>query len=248
MHTPVSNQIIRLGQTESTNRQLLQLSSQESLEEGAVLVADFQTHGRGQGSNVWESDSGKNLTFSILFYPVFLRASEQFIISKAVSLAMCDFISRFVAGVSVKWPNDVYVGKQKITGILIENTVEGQYLKKTIAGIGVNINQERFFSNAPNPVSLFQLTGKHFNLEECLTEVLQAINARYKQIVEGYAATLHDDYLRHLYRLGEWAPFSAAGETFEARITGVNSVGMLEMITRDNQLRTFGFKEVEFVK
>ncbi|GHT22476.1 biotin--[acetyl-CoA-carboxylase] ligase [Bacteroidia bacterium] len=248
MQTPVTNQIIRLEQVDSTNRQLLQLSAQAPLEEGAVLLADFQTQGRGQGCNTWESDAGKNLTFSILFYPTFLRASEQFILSKAVSLAVCDFISRYVDGVSVKWPNDVYVDEQKITGILLENFVEGQYLKKTIAGIGVNINQEHFSGNAPNPVSLFQLTGKRFNLEKCLTEALQAINARYQQIVEGNTAALHDDYLRHLYCFGEWKPFTADGKPFEARITGVNPVGMLEMITRDHQLRTFGFKEVEFVK
>jgi BirA family biotin operon repressor/biotin-[acetyl-CoA-carboxylase] ligase len=122
------------------------------------------------------------------------------VLSKAISLAVYDFLSQFVSGVSVKLPNDVYVGNQKITGILIENFIEGAYLTKSIVGIGVNINQERFMSNAPNPVSLRQLTGNSYQLDDCLENLCACIARRYRMITEN-ANQLHSDYLQHLYNI-----------------------------------------------
>jgi BirA family biotin operon repressor/biotin-[acetyl-CoA-carboxylase] ligase len=239
------NQIIRIQQTASTSEYLLQLSHAENLAEGTVVVADHQTQGRGQGNNSWESEPGANLTFSIILYPESVKASRQFILSKALSLAVYDFVSRFVPDASVKWPNDVYAGGRKITGMLIENFIEGAYISKTIAGIGVNINQERFMSDAPNPVSLRQLTGKTYRLEECLQELHTHIADRYRMITET-PDKLDADYLHHLYRFGRLSRFSANELPFEATITGVNRYGMLEMTTRDGKRKVFGFKEVVF--
>jgi biotin-[acetyl-CoA-carboxylase] ligase BirA-like protein len=259
MNNPVfpDRQIIHIEQTASTNSYLLQLSNAQKLAEGTVVVTDNQTRGRGQGNNSWESEPGKNLTFSVILYPVSVEASRQFILSKAISLAVYDFlsqfvtdnqtqgrgqgnnswesapgknltfsmilypvsievsaqfvlskaislavydfISQFVSDVSVKYPNDVYVGNRKITGILIENFIKGAYLEKSIAGIGVNINQERFESNAPNPVSLRQMTGNTYQLNDCLENLCACIAHRYKMIT-GNADQLHSDYEQHLYR------------------------------------------------
>ncbi|MDR1672650.1 MAG: biotin--[acetyl-CoA-carboxylase] ligase [Bacteroidales bacterium] len=238
--------IIRLQQTESTNRHLIQLSAGRHLPEETVVVADCQTEGRGQGSNAWESESGKNLTFSILLYPTFVKGAEQFGISKAVALAVCDFVAQYADSVTVKWPNDVYAGDRKITGILVENFMEGARVTKTIAGIGVNINQEQFVGDAPNPVSLYQITSRYFDLENCLHRILQRIADRYLQL-RTTPETLHNDYIRRLYRFNEWKTYCADGERFEARIIGVNRYGMLELRTADNSIRTFGFKEVETI-
>jgi BirA family biotin operon repressor/biotin-[acetyl-CoA-carboxylase] ligase len=240
----VQNQIIRVEQTESTNVHLLRLSENERLPEGVVLVAGYQTHGRGQGVHAWESEREKNLTFSIVLYPTFVKGAEQFVLSEVVSLAVRDFIAQYVGDVSVKWPNDVYVGDRKITGILIENFIKGGYLTKTVVGIGININQTAFVSDAPNPVSLRQLTGLRFNLEDCLHRTLQCLNDRYDQLRRQRTDALHSDYLSHLYRFDQWKNYIADGEIFEARITGVNKYGILEMCTRSNELKTFGFKEV----
>ncbi len=238
-------EVIRIKETTSTNWHLLQLSNTANLAEGTIVVADSQTQGRGQGENSWESQPGTNLTFSIILYPKSVKASRQFILSKAISLAVYDFVSQFVPGASVKWPNDVYVGDQKITGMLIENFIEGAYITKTIAGIGVNINQEQFLSDAPNPVSLRQLTDKAYQLEDCLQNLHTHILSRYRMITEN-AGKLNSDYLQHLYRFGQLSRFSADGVLFEATITGVNQYGMLEMTTIDGERKVFGFKEISF--
>jgi len=237
-------QIIRIPKTASTNGYLLQLSNERDLAEGTIVATDNQTQGRGQAGNSWESEPGANLTFSIIFYPVSIKASGQFILSKTISLAVHDFISDIVpAGVSVKWPNDVYVGDKKITGILIENFIEGAYLTKSIAGIGVNINQERFLSDAPNPVSLRQLTGKTYPLENCLQTLHTYIANRYRMMTVD-AEKLNSDYLQRLYRFGKISRYCADGIFFDATITGVNPYGMLEMTTANGERKTFGFKEV----
>ena len=244
-HIFPNRQIIRIEQTASTNSYLLQLSNTEILAEGTVVVTDNQTKGRGQGNNSWESEPGKNLTFSMILYPVSVKVSGQFVLSKAISLAVYDFLSPLLSGVSVKWPNDVYVGDQKITGILIENFIEGAYLSKSIAGIGVNINQKRFVSEAPNPVSLRQLTGKTYPLIDGLENLCACIARRYRMMTE-HADQLHSDYVRHLYRFGKPSRFSADGIFFDATITGVNHDGMIEMTTTTGERKTFGFKEVRF--
>ena len=239
-------QIIRIPQTASTNTHLLELSKAESLAEGTVVVTNHQTQGRGQAGNSWESEPGANLTFSMILYPVSVKASDQFILSKVISLAVFDFISEIILGsVSIKWPNDVYVGDKKISGILLENFIEGAHLTKTIAGIGVNINQERFLSDAPNPVSLRQLTGTTYPLENCLQTLHTRIADRYRMKSEN-AEKLNSDYLQHLYRFGKLSRYSADGIFFDATITGVNRYGMLEMSTATGERREFGFKEVRF--
>ena len=238
-------QIIRLSKTDSTNRYLQELLDADKPAEGTIVVTDHQTKGRGQGSNRWESEPGANLTFSIILYPTFIESSRQFILSKAISLAVRDFISQYVPDVTVKWPNDVYVGEKKITGILIENFFSDSYLSKTIAGIGVNINQMQFVSDAPNPVSLRQLTGKTYSLESCLKELQECIAARYRMTAEN-ADQLNSDYLRHLYRFGKTSRFRANETLFDAIITGVNDYGMLEMTTLCGEQKVFGFKEVNF--
>jgi BirA family biotin operon repressor/biotin-[acetyl-CoA-carboxylase] ligase len=244
-HIFPDSQIIRISQTTSTNHYLLQLSNVENLAEGTVVAADRQTHGRGQGDNRWESEPGANLTFSIILYPVFVKGSQQFILSKAISLAVYDFLSQYVSEVTIKWPNDVYVGEKKIAGILIENFIGGDCLTKTIAGIGLNINQTRFLSDAPNPVSLRQLTGKTCRLENCLNDLHERIAARYRMMIEN-ADQLDSDYLKHLYRFGQLSGFSAGDVLFDAIITGVNEYGMLEMTTGCGERKVFGFKEVVF--
>ena len=237
-------QIIRIPQIASTNCYLRELSNTKKLAEGTIVVTDHQTQGRGQGANRWESEPGANLTFSIILYPSFVESSRQFVLSKAISLAVLDFLSQYVSEVTVKWPNDVYVDDKKITGILVENFVGGSYLTKTIAGVGVNINQRRFTSDAPNPVSLQQLTGITYLLESCLNNLHELIAIRYQMIVEN-PNKLNADYLRHLYRFGQLSRYCAGDTLFDAVITGVNDYGMLEMTTDRGERKVFGFKEVK---
>ena len=159
-------------------------------EANIAVVAEYQTAGRGCGSNTWESERGKNLTFSVLLHPTEIPADCQFRISEAVSVAICETLERCFRPlspadsspnlgeqeISIKWPNDIYVGDRKICGILIENQLRGRLISDSIVGIGLNVNQMEFRSDAPNPVSLAQLTGHEEDREALLQAFLQRLS------------------------------------------------------------------------
>ena len=150
--------LIHINETNSTNNYLQSLCSEQKVEELTVVVADFQTSGRGQRGNSWESDPGKNLLFSTVIFPEFLEARRQFLISQIISLAIKEELDTYTTDISIKWPNDIYWKEKKICGMLIENDLMGRNISQSIIGIGININQEIFHSSAPNPVSLLQIT------------------------------------------------------------------------------------------
>ncbi len=230
-------------ETTSTNTLLKKILSDEHHEEGFVVVADFQSEGRGQGKNKWESEAGKNLLFSILLYPKHIFATEQFIISQIVSLAISEVLSELLPKIKIKWPNDIYAGDRKIAGILIENTIQGSIINRTIVGIGLNVNQTSFSSNAPNPVSLKQITTKSHNRNYLLKRIHQKIvEIYYKRDYEN----VRNDYYRELYRNDGFYPFSTEGEIFRARIAEVLNDGRIALVKEDGSTAFYGFKEVEF--
>ena len=155
-----SPRILRVAETASTNSLLRELVIKESLAEGSVVVADFQTAGRGQIGNTWESEAGKNLMFSLVLYPTCIPANRQFLISQIAALSVKEALDLYADHITVKWPNDIYWKDKKICGMLIENDLSGHNLYCSIIGIGINLNQTVFRGDAPNPVSLFQIIGK----------------------------------------------------------------------------------------
>ena len=150
--------IIHIDETDSTNHWLKSHQLIANSPEPTAIWADYQTAGRGCGTNTWESERGKNLLFSMLIHPENLPANKQFQISMAISLAIVDALGQLVGDLSIKWPNDIYWRNGKIGGILIENTLKGNLIKESIIGVGLNVNQREFHSDAPNPVSLWQIT------------------------------------------------------------------------------------------
>ena len=215
--------------------------------EGTIVIADFQSQGRGQGGNSWESEEGKNLTFSILLKPHFLKATGQFYIAIIISLALADFVSLFIDNVFIKWPNDIYVNDSKIGGILIENSIDGLYISQTIAGIGLNINQKKFLSNAPNPISFTQLTNEEYDIEDMLDTLKDIIEYRYIMLKEREYKTIDENYLSILYRFGQKAHYQTGNETFTGTITGVESTGELIISDEKGEERRFSYKEVSFL-
>lgn len=151
--------VMEYEEVASTNSLAEKLPLSE-LKDKQVILTWRQTQGRGQATNRWESAPGKNISMTVIFRPERLEAGKQFAVSMVIALGCLDFLSHYVEGVTVKWPNDVYVGERKISGILIEHRVAGAHIQSSLCGIGVNINQEQFLSDAPNPVSLFQLLGR----------------------------------------------------------------------------------------
>ncbi len=235
--------VLEYEELDSTNNQAEKLGW-SLLEDKMVVLTRKQTQGRGQIGNRWESEPEKNISMTVVFRPEELVAGEQFAISMVIALGACDFISRYVEGCSVKWPNDIYVGDKKISGILIEHAIMGAYVGGSLCGIGVNINQERFLSDAPNPVSLFQLTGVELPLEKALEELLACIGKRYEQVYD-YAA-LERDFLQVMYRRSGEFDWEDENGSFRASIAGVNEYGQLILKDSKGMERVYGFKEVAY--
>ena len=209
-----------------------------------VVVCDYQTAGRGCGSNSWEAEPGKNLLMSVLMHPKKVSARTQFIITQIVSVALCRTIETVIGSehrVTIKWPNDIYVGDKKICGVLIENSIEGRRIKDCIIGIGLNVNQTEFRSDAPNPVSIAQLTGKETDREEVLNTFLEELSKQCEN------RNIHHDYLRKMYRRNGMYPFETEGSRFMARVAGVNDDGRLMLEDEDGIAHLFRFKEVTFI-
>lgn len=239
--------IINLDKTHSTNQYLQELLQNGELEEGTCVRAGFQTAGRGQQGNFWESEEGKNLTFSIVLYPDFLSIIEQFIISQIVSLAIKEVLDHYSEDISVKWPNDIYWQDKKIAGILIENSLIGNQIQHSIIGIGLNVNQETFLSDAPNPVSLKQMTNRGFDLDALLKELLNAIFKYYLKLIQGGAGGIRKQYLNCLYRKEGFHSYSDNNGIFRAKIEDVQDNGRLCLLTETGERRLYYFKEVSHI-
>ncbi len=225
-----------------------------------VVVADYQTAGRGCGTNTWESERGQNLLFSMLVHPTDLPANRQFHISMAVSVAIVNTLSSYLSPLtsfpsrtrlpvafhlpplSIKWPNDIYVGDRKICGILIENHLQGSCIKDSIIGVGLNVNQLRFVSDAPNPVSLANLTGQIFDREQLLQQLLEAFDAEWTDL-DG----VRSRYLPQLYRRTGFHRYRDALSEFLAELVTVEDDGHLLLRNIDGYTHRYAFKEVQFV-
>ena len=230
--------IIHIEETDSTNRWMWENGAQDD----AVVVAEFQTAGKGCGTNSWESERGQNLLFSVLIHPKKLQAKNQFIITQLISVALCKTLDAcFIEKTSIKWPNDIYVGDRKICGVLIENRLNGRMIKDCIIGIGLNVNQTEFKSDAPNPVSIKQLTGKDTDREELLMNFLNQINKCCE------SKTCIADYKTRLYRREGMHLFKTKNTYFKASIVDVKDDGRIMLQDEEGIAHLFAFKEVQFV-
>ena len=244
--------LVALDETASTNQYLSQLCNQlqESVAELTTVTAEFQTAGKGQRGNTWEAEEGKNLLFSFVLYPSFLEARRQFILSQIVSLAIKEELSRWSDEITIKWPNDIYWKDKKICGILIENELEGTYLLRCIAGIGVNINQEHFVSPAPNPVSLKQILGRKTDKQEVLEGILKRLFSYYIPLISqkpNIKETIHSDYLNAQYRHKGMYPYRDENGEFKASLETIEPDGHLLLRDENGMLRKYAFKEVQYI-
>jgi BirA family biotin operon repressor/biotin-[acetyl-CoA-carboxylase] ligase len=236
--------IIKIDTCLSTNSFLKELSSGQRLENGTILVAKDQTAGRGQTGTQWEAESGKNLTFSVLLYPHFLPLKDNFLLSEMIALSLKDVLDTYTENISIKWPNDIYYQNKKIAGILIENEITGTTLFRSIIGIGININQETFRSDAPNPISLKQITGKNTCLDDLLEQLSAAIGKHYERLQKGETESIVRDYHEALYRKEGFYPYKDREEVFFARIESVANDGILHLISEKGEKRCYTFKAV----
>ena len=243
--------IEHVSEVTSTNEHLAQLCNEGKAQEFYTLITDYQTAGKGQRGNIWESEKGKNLLFSIALYPTALEANKQFYLSMLASISIVDALRKYTDGFTIKWPNDIYWNDQKIGGILIENELQGKYITRSIIGIGLNINQETFHSDAPNPVSLKQIIGVELNCYEIFDKILQGIVASYRLLeidFEKMSETLSLVYKEFLYRRREYHYYKdAKGNIFKAKFVYIEPNGRLYLMDEQTKIRKYRFKEVEYI-
>lgn len=241
-----------VARTNSTNTLLRELIAKGEWPEGEeFLYTGYQTAGRGQTGNGWESEEGKNLLCSILLEP----RANLFELNIFVAVAVHRLVSGLgIERVSIKWPNDIYWGDKKIAGILIENAITGNAVSHSIAGIGLNVNQTEWKSDAPNPVSLKQITGKEYELDALMQQL-------FEEVQQAQAEDCRDYYKAHLYRREGFWPFveravntqptmnadqQAEGQ-FMARIQDILPSGEIMLQDQQGQERKYHFKQVRYV-
>lgn len=240
--------LITMEQTSSTNNYLRKYCNRRQSPVFTTVTANFQTGGRGQRGNTWESEASRNLLFSFVLFPEFLEARRQFLLSQIISLSIIEVLADYTKGISIKWPNDIYWQERKICGILIENDLIGDRICQSIVGVGININQQEFHSSAPNPVSLWQITGKEHNRREILTKIILRVkDYYYDQLTYTNSDAIATRYQEALFRKKGLYPYQDTDGTFLAEILRVEPEGLLVLRTQSGEERKYAFKEVQYV-
>jgi BirA family biotin operon repressor/biotin-[acetyl-CoA-carboxylase] ligase len=243
----IGSNLISFEELPSTNTYASMLLKKGEQKEGTVIQAGFQSAGKGQMGNKWDSEKDKNLLISIILYPSAVIPEDQFSISMAVSLGICDFLDNHIPGSTIKWPNDIYINDDKIAGILIENTLIGELIESTIAGIGLNINQVKYASGVSNPTSMKIASGREYNPTDCLKELLEVLDRRYKELLYGKRESLKNEYKGRLYWLNELHSFRSGNTIFKGTIKNISSAGLLMIETGKGDFKEFNFKEVVYL-
>ena len=243
--------IIHLKEVDSTNIYLLDNADRFSNEEMTVAVTDYQTAGRGMGTNTWESEPDKNLLFSILIHPTWLDPYMQYIISMAHALSLYDVLSSYSEDITIKWPNDIYWKERKISGTRIDGNISAGKLSDMVIGTGININQNTFNGTAPNPVSLTQITGKTYDRQAILNDIITRFRhylgiAHEEWTTRKECKTIHSEYHRHLFRKEGIHSYEDANGQFDARLVEVLPNGIMRLERTDGTISEYEFKEVKY--
>lgn len=243
----IGKNIIKLQSIGSTSDYAKKLLTKEKPAEGTLISAYKQSNGRGQIGNIWITETGKNITISIILYPSFLNPDKQFHLSMAISLAVKDFCESIVNDeVKIKWPNDIYYRDSKLGGVLIENTINGNRISSSVVGIGINVNQRKFDESLPNPISLFQISNLEYKIQNLIELLSSFVEKYYLQLRQLHFSFLSKAYTEALYRYQQTHIFRKGEQIFRGEINGVSKEGKLIIHSRGKELR-FGFKEVEYV-
>ncbi|KYG78824.1 biotin--[acetyl-CoA-carboxylase] ligase [Roseivirga echinicomitans] len=241
----LGKEVIYMPSCHSTNDIALQMLKKPDNREGLIVITDHQTQGRGQRGNNWKSDSGSNLTLSIILKPSFLLASDQFYLNIITSLAVRRMIEFYVneQGAKVKWPNDVLLNEKKIAGILIENTLQRSSIQWSVVGMGININQQGV--GLEKATSLFEVTKSMNSLPELFEKLIESLEYYYLKLKSGKKEELKEEYLQHLFGFQKFRKYRTE-YLFNGKIIDVEETGRLVMETAKG-VQSFDFKEVEFL-
>jgi len=231
---------------DSTNAEASRLLRAGRVPEGMIIMTDYQSSGRGREGRAWVSDPGKNILMSWLVYPAFLSVSDQFLLSKAVSVAITDFLSGYSLDARIKWPNDILCSGEKICGILIENSVLGMQLRHSIVGVGLNVHQEIFPDFPWKATSMRLQTGISDATDVLADQLTKSLQARYDQLAENGSCSMNRAYLQRLYRRDERSEFTDGNSRFTGVIRGVDELGQIQ-IESGFSTRSYGFHEITMI-
>lgn len=239
--------IQKLAETDSTNARIRESLIDGTLPSFTVISTDYQVSGRGQQGNRWESERAKNLLFSVYIEPIFVPVKSQFLISQIVTLSIVESLMCYAEGFSIKWPNDIYWNQKKICGVLIEHNLSGAMLSQSIIGIGLNVNQIHFHSDAPNPVSLVNILDEEVDRELLLNDILFRLERYYSLLQQGDSQEIVERYHSLLFRKEGYHQYADKTGRFMAEIVRVEPDGRFVLRTDKGDERGYLFKEVQVI-
>lgn len=238
---------LHLAETDSTNAYLQRKQAETDIRNW-VVSTDRQTAGKGMGCNGWESETGKNLTFSMALDMGFLPAERQFLLSEAVPLGIVEVLDKLLPAekLSIKWPNDIVFDGQKLAGILINSTIKANMMDISIIGIGLNVNQMQFHDWPTRPISLKMITGRDYELQPLMEQIAEHILIKVKQLKSSPAA-IEENYLKRLFRYRTWADYEVEGKVLRLFMTGIDEFGRLLLIDKQQTAHCYEIKQIRFL-
>ena len=244
----LGNQIIKLSSVNSTSNYTAKLVKETKISFGTVIMADFQTHGKGQRSSFWKSDKGLNLLISIYFDSSFLNSENIFFLSKAIALAIRQCIEK-ITGIkaSIKWPNDILINGSKIAGVLIENQWKNEKLSSSIIGIGLNVNQV-VFSGLENVISLRNITSKVYNLNSILKSLCSSLDTQFTRLRNFDFFEIDRQYHSFLSNYNQWSNYEKNKINFKGKLIKVDSFGKMVLELENGDKKSFEIKEINLLK
>ena len=238
---------VHLEHVDSTNA-YLQREQLEGDIRNRVVSADEQTAGKGMGSNGWESEVGKNLTFSLALDMRFLPAERQFLLSEAVPLGIIEVLDGIMPSekFSIKWPNDIFYENRKLAGILINSTIKANMMDVSIIGIGLNVNQMQFQNWPTHPISMKMITGQTYDLQPLLDQIAEHILIKVEQLKSDPTFIEHE-YLKRLFLYHTWAEYVVDGKVLRLFMTGIDEFGRLQLVDEQQELHQYEIKQIKFL-
>lgn len=242
----IGKNLIFLKSVDSTNSYAKELLTKSNPKNGSVILAEFQTNGRGQLAAQWLAEPNKNLLCSIILNFEHLEIKHQYYLNMAIAIAVREMLANLIEKqpIYIKWPNDILINSKKVCGILIENILQQHYIKHSIIGIGLNVNQEEFY-NLPDATSIFIETQQEQSLSKIVQELFYNIEQLLLELKKH--SVIKQRYLSYLYWLDEWHDFEYQTKIIHAKILGINEYGQLQLLY-NNALVTINPKEIKFLK
>lgn len=240
--------IIKLDATDSTNDFLMGLVRNQIVDNFTVVCTNNQKKGRGQMGAKWYSESGKNITMSVLVKDLLEEIAQIYVLNIAVALAILEVLKSYnVANLSIKWPNDIMAGSKKIGGILMENSIKADRKIESVVGIGLNINQINF-EGLPSATSMALELSKQINLEQLMIQIVDEIKINYQKIIDKMYDHLWQLYHKNLFKINLIMTFERANnESFAAVVKGVTKIGQLELLLDCGEVQFFDVKEIRML-